>query len=540
MSDSTPTTAPKLLSQPAILPGWEASPNRNKWKRALILSLLLFCFFYGAAFSLLAPYVLVPFAVPIIVLLFMVVWSLPELQSVPTGAMTVMFFAYLVVLVLWPNYLAVALPGLPWITLARLTSFPMAVLFLICLSGSQDFREKIAFAISGTPLVWKLLLIFVFIQTYSILLSKSVSTSVDKYVEYQVTWTTVFFASSYLFLRPKVIEKTALLLWAMGVVVGAIGLWEFRLKHVVWADHIPSFLKINDPYIARFLAGIFRDGSGQYRIQSTFSTSLGFGEYIALILPFVLHFAVTTRRLATRIAAASSALFLIGMAILSGTRLAAVGCLLTLLLYLLLIAMRRWQTRPDSLLGPAVALGYPAIFAAGVASTFFVGRVRHLVFGDGSQQGSTDDRIAQYKLGFPMVVHNPIGHGVGMGGDTLGYAPFGTMSIDTYYMCIALEYGVLGFFVYYSMFVIAIYQAGKQALFKSVGEDGEVAFLAPLAMALMNFIVIKSVFSQQDNHPLVFMMLGMIAALLARTRVRSKLATAPRADSITAAISARA
>jgi hypothetical protein len=32
----------------------------------------------------------------------------------------------------------------------------------------------------------------------------------------------------------------------------------------------------------------------------------------------------------------------------------------------------------------------------------------------------------------------------------------------------------------------------------------------------MNFFVIKSVFSQQDNHPLVFMMLGMVVALVWR------------------------
>jgi hypothetical protein len=529
VSDTSPP-APKLLTQPAILPGWVSGPDRSRWKRLLVLALLLFCFFYGATFSLLAPYVLAPFAAPIIVLLFMVVWSLPELHSVPTGPMTVMFFAYFGALVLWPNYLAVALPGLPWITLARLASFPMAVLFLVCLSGSQDFRQRIAFSISGTPMVWKLLLIFVVIQTYSIFLSKHISLSFDKYIEAQVTWTIVFFASSYIFLRPKLIQQTAVMLWVMGIIVGMIGLWEFRLKHVPWAGHIPSFLKIDDPYIAIILAGVFREASGQYRIESTFSTSLGFGEYIALTVPFVLHFVVTTGRPSTRFAAACSVVFLMGMAVLSGTRLAAVGCLLTLLLYLLLIAMRRWQTRPDSLLGPAVALGYPAIFAAGVASTFFVGRIRHLVFGDGSQQGSTDDRIAQYKLGLPMVMHNPIGHGIGTGGTTLGYSPFGFMTIDTYYMDIALEYGVLGFFVYYSMFAIAIYQAGKHALFRTVGRDDDLAFLAPLAMALMNFIVIKSVFSQQDNHPLVFMMLGMTAALLARARAKSSPMKAPRAD----------
>ena len=48
--------------------------------------------------------------------------------------------------------------------------------------------------------------------------------------------------------------------------------------------------------------------------------------------------------------------------------------------------------------------------------------------------------------------------------------------------------------------------------------DRDVAFLAPIAIALINFVAIKAIFSQQDNHPLVFMMLGMAGALIYRSR----------------------
>ena len=52
----------------------------------------------------------------------------------------------------------------------------------------------------------------------------------------------------------------------------------------------------------------------------------------------------------------------------------------------------------------------------------------------------------------------------------------------------------------------------------TVDKDREHRFFAAIAVALTVFLVIKSVFSQQDNLPLVFIMLGMFVALSARFR----------------------
>ena len=55
----------------------------------------------------------------------------------------------------------------------------------------------------------------------------------------------------------------------------------------------------------------------------------------------------------------------------------------------------------------------------------------------------------------------------------------------------------------------------------------EYGLLVPVAAALLNFFVIKSVFSQEDNHPLVAMIVGMIVATCWRVQ-QSKRANAPR------------
>jgi hypothetical protein len=105
-----------------------------------------------------------------------------------------------------------------------------------------------------------------------------------------------------------------------------------------------------------------------------------------------------------------------------------------------------------------------------------------------------------------------------MGASALGnYTPGGILTIDSYYLAVGLEYGILGFIVYYGMLLLAIRYGAKYSV--NVHKyDREYAFLIPITIALTNFLIIKSVFSQQDNHPLIFMMLGMLVALIYRAR----------------------
>ena len=107
-----------------------------------IAAVVFFCFIYGAAFGLFAPFLLSMFAIPIVVFGLIVVWALPNTLTAPVGTLECLFYAFFVSLVAWPDYLAIAIPGLPWITLLRLTCFPLVVVLLVCVSVSEDFRRK--------------------------------------------------------------------------------------------------------------------------------------------------------------------------------------------------------------------------------------------------------------------------------------------------------------------------------------------------------------------------------------------------------------
>src|SRR3546814_3454577 len=85
-----------------------------------------------------------------------------------------------------------------------------------------------------------------------------------------------------------------------------------------------------------------------------------------------------------------------------------------------------------------------------------------MVWGGGAASYSTQARIEQYQKGLGLVMENPLGYGIGRGSVTLGFTnPEGVETIDTYYLLILLEYGVLGFLIFYGLFLTGIWKAGR-------------------------------------------------------------------------------
>jgi hypothetical protein len=481
--------------------------------------LALFMLFYGAAFGLFGQYYPFVFVIPIGILGLLVIWALPDLKVGPVRTLEFLFFTFLIVEVMWPGYLAVAVPGLPVISMTRITGAPFALILLVCLSTSSTFRRELSEALSGAPLVWGLFVAFLGIQTASILFSTTPIFSLDRFASDQLAWTAIFFGSCYLMTRPGVATRWVNVMWAMSIFVGLIAVWEWRLQHVPWANHIPGFLKVNDERVADILAGRVRAYGGGYRAESTFAGPIQLGEWLAYLMPFIIHLAITSSRRWKRWCALATVPFLSVVVFMANSRAGMFGWLISFILYGAYWGYRRWRTDHSSLLGALVFYGYPFAGLFAILPVFFVGRVRSVFWGTGSAIGSTDARKQQWALGWPKVLRHPWGYGIGRDGDVVGWvAPGGAMSIDTYYLSVLVDYGVVGFIIYFGIFVAAIYEVFRLVISKALGEDEEAWLVVPAAIAMANFVVIKSVFSQEDNHPIVFMILGMLIALCARLK----------------------
>ena len=141
-----------------------------------------------------------------------------------------------------------------------------------------------------------------------------------------------------------------------------------------------------------------------------------------------------------------------------------------------------------------------------------------MVLGGGSTVGSTAARQTQLGMAMEKLLTHPWGFGSGQAGRAMGYAKGDFITVDNYFISVVLEYGILGALFWYGMFVIAIIVAVRYCISAEFGRRPEAQLLAPLAVSLSAFLIIKWVHGQSDNHSVYFMMLGMISALVYRLK----------------------
>lgn len=485
--------------------------------RLCYAALILVAAVYGYFFAIYGRYLLVYLLYPLVPLMLGVIWLLPDTGRAPVKTLSRLLMTFAVALLCWPDYLAFALPGLPWVTAIRLVTVPMAVLLLISLSISKVFRDELKDTLDAAPWMWRAYLAFMAMGVVTLPLSSNVAMSLNKLVVAQLVWTAIFFTSVYVFRNPRTVRFFAVMVWLIILFHIPVVFYEFTYHKLPWAGRIPSFLVVEDERIQKMLAGgVARSSTGIYRTQSKFTTPLGLGEFLALTTPFIVHYMMTARWLVIRFAAFLMLPAIFWVVMNCDSRLAVIGFFLTILLYILVWSVLRWRNNPRGLLGPALMMAYPALLAAFLALSLVWRRLEVMVWGGGAQQASTEARKAMYREGIPLVFKNPIGNGMGQGAEALGFRnPAGVLTIDTYYMVVALEYGVIGFIAFYGMIIYGIFKSGEAVYYS---RDKTTAWLAPIGIALCNFLIIKSVFSQQENHPLVFMLLGMVVALVARER----------------------
>lgn len=514
------TAAPPSAQRLALRP--YARQAGKRWRQfrtgSLITALGVICVLWGFFFALTAPFFLMPFFAPLGILALFAIWALPDTDRAPTGLLTFLFMGFFTSTILWPNYLALTFPGLPWITTIRLFGLPLAILLLVCTSISKDFRTQISQALQATPILWKFVTAFAVVQTLTIAFSKSPTISINSTISDHTSWTVVFFASIYIFLQRGVVQRWATLFWSAALILCLFGLWEQALGHVPWSGHIPAFLGVQDEYVQRVLQGARRLGTGAYRVQTIQSTSLGLSEFLALTTPFAIHFMAGKYPIALRIVAGLSLPLIFFVIILTDARLGVVGFFLSFLLYVLVWSARRWRYAKESILGPAFTVAYPVIFVAFLAFSILWQRLRVVMWGGGEASGSSQARIDQYSHGIPMVLSRPWGYGPAMGAEKLGFvSDSGVLTIDTYYLLVALDYGIIGFILYYGALSASIYYAAKYAYNYRLS-NREHQLIIPAGISLSSFLVIKSIFSQTQNHALQFMMMAMVAALVYRIK----------------------
>jgi hypothetical protein len=488
----------------------------------MLLAIAAGCAAYGMMFALSSDHINIALAAPFAALGGLAVWALPaDVFPAPTKALQSLTLGCLLGLAIWPNYLAIALPGLPWITLNRLIGLALLAVLLVSLSVSAEFRTRLGAILGATSLLWKSLAAFAAIQVFSVAVSRNIPDSIDGFVTVLIAWTTVYFASAYVFAKPGAAHRWTFVLWATVVVLCLIAIEEYREGGVIWAGHIPSILRIQNPDVLRILAGAHREASKEHRVQATFTTPLGLSEYMALALPFIINFVIGKYSMMTRLAAVATLPLMVFAILVTQARLGMVGLCVSVLLFFFFFGALRLRRDGNDIIGRAILWSYPVMACVLLASTFLVSHIRHVVWGTGATADSTQARFGQWQAGLPKIMARPWGYGLFQSGGVLDWTTAsGQVTVDSYYLTLALDYGIPGLLLYIWSLVVGIATAFRLAFAEADG-DPEAGLIVPAAVSLVNFIVIKAVFSQADNHPVIYMILGLVTALSYRSHVRN-------------------
>ena len=98
---------------PPVL-GRYTKPQVARWRRRLAMAVLaLIAIAYGFLFALGTTYLLVQLATPLVAVAVLVIALLPDTGKALVLMQERLLFAFVIGLLCWPDYIALALPGMP-------------------------------------------------------------------------------------------------------------------------------------------------------------------------------------------------------------------------------------------------------------------------------------------------------------------------------------------------------------------------------------------------------------------------------------------
>ena len=452
-------------------------------------------------------------------------WVTPDLPQPPIRALPIVFAIVFFCMLCIPNYYAIDIPGLPWITFRRLSLIALIVPLAIAAGGSSRFRADILKKLASERLVSICVIGFLVWSVLSILASINHSQSLASVVDDALTYYVPFFVCLYLFTSTAKVERFIKIFCWYSLFVAVLGIVEFRLQRRFYFDIMPrwyleSLMEANPAVAAMVTANPFRNG--QYRASSIFTVPLSFGEFAMMSAPlgwyFLVHGTGTMRRLFGVVVTVASFLGIFA----SGSRGAYMGLFGAFLGFVLLWIVRNARQHPGSIVTAFASVVGACATVVILAAVEFSGRLHAMVFGSSAiDQASTDARWAQWANLKPKLWASPIfGHGRGMSGDTISYYYPGAMSptVDSYTLTLLADVGFPGTFFFYGIIVFGVLAGTRQYIF---GRSQSGTLAGALSCSLIAFGVYRTGLSAQENFFPFFMFVAAIIAINAANPIES-------------------
>ncbi len=486
-------------------------------KTIAVTLLVITAMFMGLTLALFGlPGLFIPLT-PILILIGFMLWLSPDSDPDLDKPIERTFYFFFAVALMWPNYIALNIPGLPWVSFQRIVALVIIALGFYAISSSKRVRGEIGEVLRSSTPIRRLFLAWVALQFIMLFVARL--ETMERWVHYQLVWNFMFLMALWVMRRPGRPQRMQYLLIIGIIVTSLLVIPEVRREQVLWATSIPSWLGVDPEVQVKLIEGSRR--SGLYRAISIYLTSVTYGEYIAVSVPFVLYaifHAKTPIRFALAIAVFA---LLFNAAYQTNTRTSMVGFVIATGVFSALWIARRFRENfhKRDVLSAAMFWGFPAAGLAFLSVILSVNRIRVRVLGGSEHEASDAGRDAQWDMAIPKIIRNPFGYGV----DTVGiHVPYtnlaGIPTIDSYFINLLIDYGIPGFLIFLGLFIAGSI-TGAKVYINSENRDEDIA--GPAAVSLFIFLFTRSVLSSEGAQFLAFMLTAMILALHWRQQQRA-------------------
>ena len=179
----------------------------------------------------------------------LLLWALPELRLVPDRLLRKLFFVMVFVQLSVPQYWAIQPPGLPWLSVRRVFSSAVIVLFGIVVAGSMSARSTIVETLRANRALAVASLGFLVVLFLSILTSLNWSVSLEGFANTLFNWYIVLLTCLVVVRNEDDIILVQKLIVIAGMLVSLGGVLEFIFERRFFMDVLPK--SILDPLIAQ-------------------------------------------------------------------------------------------------------------------------------------------------------------------------------------------------------------------------------------------------------------------------------------------------
>lgn len=482
--------------------------ERKLWRAALAAA--AFFIFGGyvaiATFAtLIVPAALAVFLAPFIVIGFAYA---PQGKAAPKAIIAPMLVLAAALMPLWPVYIHMKLGPAPILTPPRLILYAVTAFWIYDMTASPLRRGQFLVALKRSPWLSGLVFGFFILNALSVPIAEGTLYAAQEFFRQIVIWLLPFCAFVTYVRKFSEFKKLLAVTAISAGIAGAIAVMELGTGTLL-AMKLSPLISDNATWLR--ITQELKSRDGVFRAQATHTHPLSLGEYLGFCAPLALGLLIGARGW-MRALWVGVLLAILGGIVATSARGALLGAAAGLGAAGALIVLRMLYNERHARFRPAVGLA--TVFLI-IASPVLAFGAHKIITGEAgtSAARSSQARIDQIKIAWPKIMKRPVGgYGTGRAARIIGY--WGrTLSVDNYYLSLAVELGLPGPIVFFSMLVLVAQTAQRRS--KRAPPDQRWVLIG-LTGAMAAFAVSRSILSQTGNLSYFYLLIGAYVGATAR------------------------